>query len=110
VPHKAWLQSLADLLSRFPSDQAPSSQLLADVQLVLDEAIVIAMNHGARLPSILVNPRRLDLIAKRLGQTRITELASHPVGHHDVEAMLPLIARLWEEVERFSKSSTVESG
>jgi hypothetical protein len=99
MPHTAWLQSLADMVSRFPENQSPSPQLLTDIQLVLDEAIVLAMNHGARLPNFVVERSRLQEIEKRLGQARIAELASQPVTHHAVEGMIPLIARLCADLD-----------
>jgi hypothetical protein len=85
MPHKVWLESLADMLSAFSENQAPSKQLIADVQLVLEEAIVIAINHGARLPNFVVNPDRLEAIETRPGQARIAELVAQPAAHHTVE-------------------------
>jgi hypothetical protein len=105
MPHKAWLQSLADMLSAFPADKAPSPQLLADIQLVLDEAVIIAINHGARLPDFVMERSRLEAINARLGQTRIAELAAQSVAHHTVQAMTPLIVRLSADLDAVSRRS-----
>ena len=105
MPHKVWLQSLADMLSAFPADKAPSPQLLADIQLVLDEAVIIAINHGARLPDFVMERSRLEAINARLGQTRIAELAAQPVANHAVQAMTPLIVRLCADLDAVSRRS-----
>lgn len=103
MPHKAWLQSLADMLSAFSENQAHSKQLIADIQLVLDEAIVIAINHGARLPNFVVNPSRLEAIETRLGHTRIAELVAQPVARHTVKAMVPLIVRVCTDLDAVNR-------
>jgi hypothetical protein len=105
MPHKAWLQSLADMLSTFSENQAPSKQLIADIQLVLDEAVVIAMNHGARLPNFVVEATRLEAIHHRLGRNRIAELAAQPVPNYTVDAMVPLIVRLCTDLDAMSTRS-----
>jgi hypothetical protein len=94
MPYKAWLQSFADMLSAFPDGQMPSRQLLADIQLVLDEAIFTVAAHGGQLPPFILEVDRLDAIHKRLGEIRMSELASQPVSHQDLQTLIPLTARL----------------
>ena len=105
MPHKAWLRSLADMLSMFPHDQTPSPQLLNDIQLVLDEAIVTVMAHGGQLPSFILEVDRLDAIHKRLGQIRMSELASHSLTHQDLQALIPLTARLCSAFDAISSGT-----
>jgi hypothetical protein len=105
MPHKVWLQSFADMLSAYSEDQVPSEQLLADIRLVLDEAIVIAINHGARLPTFVVTPSRLEAIEARLGQVRIAELCAQPLPDHTVQALIPLITRICGSLDRMSSCS-----
>lgn len=105
MPHKAWLQSFSDMLGLFPENQVPSQQLLADIRLVLDEAIVVAVNHGARLPNFVVKPGRLEAIERRLGQTRIAELIAQPVPHHAVDGLVPLITKLAVQFEAIERRS-----
>jgi hypothetical protein len=110
MPHKAWLQSLSDMLDIFPENQMPSRQLLADIRLVLDEAIVIAVNHGARLPNFVVKPSRLEAIEGRLGQARIGELVAQPISHHAVDGMISLITKLaiqFDAIERRSDETNL---
>lgn len=94
MPHKAWLRSLTDMLGAFPDNQVPSSQLMADIQLVLDEAITTVMAHGGQLPSFILEVNRLDAIHQRLGQIRMSELASQSLSPHDLETLIPLTVRL----------------
>jgi hypothetical protein len=105
MPHKAWLQSFSDMVGLLPENQVPSQQLLADIRLVLDEAIVIAINHGARLPNFVMEPGRLEAIERRLGQARIAELVAQHAPHHAVEDLIPLITKLaiqFDAIERRS--------
>ena len=62
MPHRKWLQSLADMLSAYPEDQAPSQQLIADVQLVLDEAIILVVAHAGQLPDFVMEVGRIEAI------------------------------------------------
>jgi hypothetical protein len=99
MPYRRWLQSLADMLSTFPKGQAPSSQLLADIQLVLDESIIVVMAHGGQLPAFVTETSRLELIHKRLGESRVTELSSQPLSLVDMDALIPIIARVCRELD-----------
>jgi hypothetical protein len=103
MPHKRWLQSLADLLSAFPEDQAPSQQLLADVQLVLDEAIILVVAHGGKLPDLVMEVSRLEAIYKRLGERRLAELAAQPLSHQDKVALISLIPRVCRDIDALSR-------
>jgi hypothetical protein len=103
MPHKRWLQSLADLLSAFPEDQAPSQQLLADVQLVLDEAIILVVARGGQLPDFVVEVSRIDVIRKRLGETRLAELAAQPLSPQDKNALISLIPRVCRDIDALSR-------
>jgi hypothetical protein len=94
MPHKAWLRSFADMLSLFPDDQTPSPHLLNDIQVVLDEAIVTVIAHGGQLPSFILEGDLIEAIHKRLGQIRMSELASQSLTHQDLQALIPLTARL----------------
>ena len=106
MPHKAWLRSFADMLSAFPNDQTPSLQLLNDIQVVLDEAIVTVIAHGGQLPSFVREVDRLDAIHKRLGQIRMSELASHSLTHQDLQALIPLTARLCSAFDAIKQRET----
>jgi hypothetical protein len=99
MPHKRWLQSLADLLSAFPEDQAPSQQLLADVQLVLDEAIILVVARGGRLPDFVMEVSRIEAIHKRLGEPRLAELAAQVLSHQDKNALILLIPRVCRDLD-----------
>ena len=94
MPHKAWLQSFGDMLSAFPDGQTPSPELLNDIQRVLDEAIFTVIAQGGQLPSFILQIDRLDAIHKRLGEIRMSELASQPLSYQDLQVMIPLTARL----------------
>ena len=94
--------SLADLLSAFPEDQAPSQQLLADVQLVLDEAIILMVAHAGHLPDFVMNVSRIEAIHKRLGETRLAELAAQPLSPQDKNALKSLIPRVCRDIEALS--------
>jgi hypothetical protein len=91
MPHRKWLQSLADMLRVFPEGQAPSQQFLADVQLVLDEAIILVVVHAGQLPAFVMEVSRLEAIYKRLGRPRLAELAAQPLSHQDKVALISLI-------------------
>src|SRR5687768_17407032 len=103
MPHKRWLQSLADLLSAFPEDQAPSQQLLADVQLVLDEAIILVVAHAGHLPDFVMKVSRIEAIHKRLGETRLAELAAQPLSSQDKNALISLIPRVCRDIDALSR-------
>ena len=99
MPYRRWLQSLADMLSTFPEGQGPSQQLLADIQLVLDEAIILVIAHRGQLPEFVTKASRLELIHKRLGESRVTELSSQPLSRVDMDALIPIIASVCRELD-----------
>ena len=103
MPHAEWLQSLVDMVSKFPESQLPSQQLLADIQVALDEAIFIAINHGAQLPHFMTEARQLDAMHERIGPIRIAELASQPVPHQTVEALVSIITKLYREFDALNR-------
>ena len=82
------------MLSAFPDGQTPSLERLNDIQRVLDEAIFTVIAQGGQLPSFILEADRLDAIRKRLGETRMSELASQSLTHQDLETLIPLTARL----------------
>ena len=102
MPHKRWLQSLADMLSAFPEDQTPSQQLLSDVQLVLDEAIALVIAHAGQLPDFVMEVERIEAIYKRLGELRLAELAAQTLSHQDKEALMLLIPRVCRDLDALS--------
>jgi hypothetical protein len=99
MPYRRWLQSLADMLSTFPNGQAPSQQLLADIQLVLDESIILVMAHGGQLPDFVTETSRLELVHKRLGESRLVELSSQPLSRVDIDALIPIVASVCRELD-----------
>jgi hypothetical protein len=104
MPHKKWLQSLADLLSAFPEDQAPpSQQLLADIQLVLDEAVILVVAHGGNLPDLVMEVSRIEAVYGRLGERRLAELAAQPLSHQDKLALMSLIPTVCRDFEALSR-------
>jgi hypothetical protein len=90
----AWLRSFGDMLSMFPDGQTLSPDLINNFQQILDEAIFTVIAHGGQLPSFILEVDRLDAIHKRLGQIRMSELASQLLSHQELQALIPLTARL----------------
>jgi hypothetical protein len=104
MPYRRWLQSLADMLSTFPKGRGPSQQLLADIQLMLDEAIILVIARRGQLPDFVTEASRLELIRKRLGESRLTELSSQPLSRVDMDALIPIIANLCRELDALKPS------
>ena len=103
MPHRKWLQSLADMLSAYPEDQAPSQQLIADVQLVLDEAIILVVAHAGQLPDFVMEVGRIEAIYRRLGEIRLAELAAQPLSQQDKVALISLIPRVCRDFDALSR-------
>jgi hypothetical protein len=106
MPVKAWLRSFGDMLSAFPDGQTPSPALLNDIQLVLDDAIFTVIAHGGQLPSFILEVDRLDAIHKRLGQVRMSELASQSLSQQDLQTLIPLTARLCSAFDAIKQRAT----
>jgi len=96
------LLELGTFLESFSDGQRLTPDVVADIQQVLDEALITLLESGAHLPTFIVREGRIAAARRRLGPARIANIASHPLSAVDRDMLLPLVARMCSAFDTLS--------